>query len=126
MELPQTGGCQCGKIRHTISEAPQQVYACHCRDCQRLTSSAFSMGIVVAEGNFRMSGVSLGRSSASPIAVGRASGGYVRNAGLGLPAPRGMTGSGPGGHTRRYVMAQTHPAYLDAQQAAVGGFRRWR
>ena len=25
-------------------EAPQLVYRCHCVDCQRLTSSAFSMG----------------------------------------------------------------------------------
>jgi hypothetical protein len=34
MTLPQTGGCLCGKIpKHR-----------HCVDCQRLTSSAFSMG----------------------------------------------------------------------------------
>jgi hypothetical protein len=57
MKLPQTGGCQCGKIRYTITEAPQLVYTCHCRDCQRLTSSAFSMGIVVAEAGFRLSGI---------------------------------------------------------------------
>ena len=29
MNLPQTGGCQCGKIRYEITEAPQQIYACH-------------------------------------------------------------------------------------------------
>jgi hypothetical protein len=57
MKLPQTGGCLCGAIRYEISEAPMQVYACHCRDCQRLTSSAFSMGIVVAETGFRLNGV---------------------------------------------------------------------
>jgi hypothetical protein len=34
------------------------VYTCHCTDCQRLTSSAFSMGIVVAEAGFRLSGSS--------------------------------------------------------------------
>ena len=56
MKLPQTGGCQCGKIRYEISEAPQLVYTCHCTDCQRLTSSAFSMGLVVAETAFRRSG----------------------------------------------------------------------
>ena len=50
MKLPQTGGCQCGAIRYEISEAPQLVYTCHCTDCQRLTSSAFSLGMVVAEG----------------------------------------------------------------------------
>jgi hypothetical protein len=49
MKLPQTGGCQCGAIRYEIAEAPQSVYTCHCRDCQRLTSSAFSMGVIVSE-----------------------------------------------------------------------------
>ena len=49
MKLPQTGGCQCGKIRYEIIETPQSVYTCHCTDCQRLTSSAFSMGVVIAE-----------------------------------------------------------------------------
>ncbi len=52
MELPQTGGCQCGKVRYEITQAPQSVYTCHCTACQRLTSSAFSMGLVVAEAAF--------------------------------------------------------------------------
>jgi len=26
MQLPQTGGCQCGKIRYEITEEPQSVY----------------------------------------------------------------------------------------------------
>ena len=29
MQLPQTGGCQCGKVRYEVSEAPQLVYTCH-------------------------------------------------------------------------------------------------
>ena len=57
MKLPQTGGCLCGKIRYEITEAPQLVYTCHCRDCQRLTSSAFSMAIVVNDAAFRMTGI---------------------------------------------------------------------
>jgi hypothetical protein len=57
MNLPQTGCCQCGKIRYEITEAAQSVYACHCRDCQRLTSSAFSMGVVVPEAAFKLGGV---------------------------------------------------------------------
>ena len=57
MKLPQTGGCQCGKIRYEITEAPTLVYTCHCRDCQRLTGSAFSLGIVVPEAGFRLSGI---------------------------------------------------------------------
>jgi hypothetical protein len=57
MNLPQSGGCQCGKIRYEITEAPRLVYTCHCKDCQRLTSSAFSLGLVVAESAFHRSGV---------------------------------------------------------------------
>ena len=49
MKVPQTGGCHCGAIRYEITEEPQSVYVCHCTDCQRLTSSAFSMGVVVSE-----------------------------------------------------------------------------
>ena len=56
MELPQSGGCQCGKIRYEITEAPTLVYTCHCRDCQRLPSSVFSLGIGVAEVGFRLRG----------------------------------------------------------------------
>ena len=57
MKLPQTGGCQCGSIRYEITEAPQLVYTCHCTDCQRLTSSAFSIGVVVSDRAFRLIGV---------------------------------------------------------------------
>jgi len=56
MNLPQHGGCQCGKIRYEIAEAPTLVYTCHCKDCQRLTGTAFSLGLVVAESAFRRSG----------------------------------------------------------------------
>jgi hypothetical protein len=57
MKLPQTGGCQCGAIRYEITEEPVLVYTCHCTDCQRLTSSAFSMGVVVAEVGLKLTGV---------------------------------------------------------------------
>ena len=57
MNLPQHGGCQCGKIRYEIVEAPTLVYTCHCKDCQRLTGSAFSLGLVVAESAFHGSGL---------------------------------------------------------------------
>ena len=54
MRLPQTGGCQCGALRYEIAHAPNAVYACHCTDCQRLTGSAFSMGLVVVAEDFRL------------------------------------------------------------------------
>jgi hypothetical protein len=54
MEIPLTGGCQCGKLRYEITEAPRLVYSCHCTKCQKITSSAFSMGFVVTEEAFRL------------------------------------------------------------------------
>lgn len=54
MRLPQTGGCQCGALRYEITQAPHLIYTCHCTDCQRLTSSAFSMAVVVPDGAFRL------------------------------------------------------------------------
>jgi hypothetical protein len=57
MKLPQTGGCQCGNVRYEITAEPLSVYTCHCLDCQRLTSSAFSLGVIVPEASFRLSGV---------------------------------------------------------------------
>ena len=46
MKLPQTGGCQWG--RDPIGDhrgAAVDLHRCHCVDCQRLTSSAFNMGV---------------------------------------------------------------------------------
>jgi hypothetical protein len=54
LKLPLTGRCQCGKIRYEVTEAPQLVYTCHCIDCQRITSSAFSLGIAFPETGFRL------------------------------------------------------------------------
>ena len=54
MRLPQIGGCQCGNIRYEITEKPSLVYTCHCVDCQRITSSAFSTGVAVPETAFRL------------------------------------------------------------------------
>jgi hypothetical protein len=54
MELPQTGGCQCGAVRYEITQTPIIVYTCHCTDCQRMTSSAFSLGCVLPDGAFRL------------------------------------------------------------------------
>jgi hypothetical protein len=54
MKLPLTGGCHCGTLRYEITEPPRLTYACHCTDCQRMTSSAFSMAIVVPDAAFRL------------------------------------------------------------------------
>ena len=45
--LPLTGGCQCGQVRYRISGVPVVFYLCHCRECQRHTSSAFGESLRV-------------------------------------------------------------------------------
>ncbi|WP_428491626.1 GFA family protein [Rhodopila sp.] len=56
MELPLTGGCLCGAIRYQITQKPPDVYTCHCTDCQRMTSSAFSLAMLVPTETFHQTG----------------------------------------------------------------------
>ncbi len=39
------GRCACGAIRYELTASPLIVHACHCRDCQRVTGSAFVINI---------------------------------------------------------------------------------
>jgi len=105
MQLPQTGGCLCGKVRYAVSEAPQLVYTCHCTDRQRITSSTLSMGIVVADNGFRLSD-----RAVKYLANGRQRAGQyplclsgVRFLGL-RHAERWLSPS-PSGHARRDLLA---------------------
>ena len=41
------GGCQCGAIRFRLKGKPVETYVCHCRDCQRQSSSAFGISVIV-------------------------------------------------------------------------------
>jgi hypothetical protein len=47
MSLTYRGGCQCGQIRYQIIEPPLTLYLCHCRECQKQSSSAFGMSLTV-------------------------------------------------------------------------------
>jgi hypothetical protein len=40
--MAHTASCHCGALRATIAGEPLAVNVCHCRDCQRMTGSAFS------------------------------------------------------------------------------------
>ena len=51
-----TGGCQCEGIRYTLEGEPLMTYACHCRDCQRRTGSAFSEGILILDDQISLEG----------------------------------------------------------------------
>lgn len=48
------GGCQCGAVRYEVAGPVQRLLVCHCQDCQRQSSSAFGMTMVVAEADFRI------------------------------------------------------------------------
>ncbi len=127
MELPLTGGCVCGAIRYRITKAPLDIYACHCTDCQRATSGACSIGIVVPDEAFEATG-----KPARSIAGGIADSGRVKYRWVcpdcGVLAVRQSQARheasrhGAGGSrrdTRRYIMGATHDALLDAQCPAV-------
>ena len=51
-----TGCCSCGRVTYQISQELLFTLACHCRDCQRSTGSAFVIHLVVAERDFEISG----------------------------------------------------------------------
>jgi hypothetical protein len=53
---PAEGGCRCGRVRFSIEAPPLIEMACHCRNCQRMTASAFSTTIIVATPKFVLSG----------------------------------------------------------------------
>lgn len=60
------GRCACGAVRYKLTNTPLIVHACHCRDCQRLSGSAFATNIWIeskfveavpaALGSFRFAG----------------------------------------------------------------------
>lgn len=53
------GGCLCGGVRYEGEIEPVLIAVCHCRDCQKHTSSAFSVLVVLPEGVLRTEGLEL-------------------------------------------------------------------
>lgn len=56
MAIPFTGGCRCGAIRYECSAEPVMAGNCHCRDCQKVSGSAFSANLAVPQEVLRISG----------------------------------------------------------------------
>lgn len=51
------GGCRCGAVRYRVkADKLPNVYACHCRDCQTWSGSAFSLQAIVPEDALEVSG----------------------------------------------------------------------
>jgi len=51
-----TGGCQCGAVRYEIAGESLAGYACHCRECQKQSASAFGVSVPVLENAFTITG----------------------------------------------------------------------
>lgn len=55
MNIPQSrleGTCRCGQVRFEVSAPPVITSACHCRGCQRMTSSAYSLTAIFPDTAF--------------------------------------------------------------------------
>jgi hypothetical protein len=50
--LPWEGGCRCGQVRLKISSRPLLAMACHCRGCQKMSASAYSLSAAIPSDGF--------------------------------------------------------------------------
>ena len=53
-DLSYNGSCLCGQVRFRVTAEPLITMACHCRGCQKLTSSAYSLSALTQEGAFEV------------------------------------------------------------------------
>lgn len=61
------GGCRCGRIRYRVAADKLPVaYACHCRDCQTWSGSAFGLQFILAENLLEVTGEPLLYERTSP------------------------------------------------------------
>ena len=43
------GGCECGLVRYRLTDEPIFVNCCHCRQCQKITGSAFAINGLIED-----------------------------------------------------------------------------
>ncbi len=46
-KLPWSASCLCGQVKMRITAPPMVAMACHCRACQKLSSSAYSLTLLL-------------------------------------------------------------------------------
>jgi hypothetical protein len=52
LELPAQGACRCGEVQIQISASPILTMACHCKGCQRMSASAYSLSMAIPTTGF--------------------------------------------------------------------------
>lgn len=50
------GGCLCENIRYTCEAEPMMMAICHCKNCQKQTSTSFSILVAVPKGSLNIEG----------------------------------------------------------------------
>ena len=53
---PYTGRCLCGHVSYRVAAEPRHTGLCHCRDCQRVTGSAFAAYMCFATSDVTITG----------------------------------------------------------------------
>ena len=51
------GGCRCGQVTMKVKGRPLMTMACHCKGCQRMTASAFSLSALFPEQTVEIAGL---------------------------------------------------------------------
>jgi hypothetical protein len=51
-----TGGCHCGQVRYTCTEAPVSARHCHCTDCRKLSGSGHASNLRLPTRAFTVTG----------------------------------------------------------------------
>lgn len=52
--MTRNGRCRCGQVQFQVTRDPVITMACHCRGCQRMTASAFSLSALVLADSFEV------------------------------------------------------------------------
>ena len=55
-EPPLRGACLCGAVQVNVTASPLLTLACHCRDCQKLCASAYSLTTMFPSDGFSYTG----------------------------------------------------------------------
>lgn len=53
---PYSGSCLCGAMQVSVSARPLLTLACHCRDCQKLSASAYTLTTMFPKDSFSLTG----------------------------------------------------------------------
>lgn len=51
------GGCRCGQVTMKVKGRPLMTMACHCKGCQRMTASAFSLSALFPDQTVEIAGL---------------------------------------------------------------------